>query len=70
MINELGKSIVANAIHNCYDNSGATDEYCRGIIVGTVSGLMANGLSFDTALDLVKRKMPIHNRGDLLPSSW
>lgn len=61
---------VANALHNATDRSGASDDYVRGIIVGVASGLMAMGFSGPAAINYVKRHMPEHNRGELLPESW
>jgi len=61
---------IADAMHNCDDKSGATNEYCKGMIMGIVSGLMATGMRFDTALAKVKEYMPEHNRGVLYPESW
>ncbi len=62
-----------NAIHNVVERSGATTDYCQGLIVGVVSGLMAHGLQFRHALALVAIAWPAaeyNPRLDCLPESW
>lgn len=59
-----------NALQNAAPDSGATDEYVRGLIVGVVSGLLARGMRFDAALALVRQNMPTNARNNVFPESW
>lgn len=60
-----------DAMANYAKNSGASDEYCRGVIVGVVSGLMATGFDFDDALDLARTAISDdESRRDLTPENF
>lgn len=45
-------------------------HYCRGIIVGLVTGLMSKGMQFDTAIKLIKSCLPNNYDPDCFPHSW
>ena len=45
-------------------------RYARGIIVGLVAGLMADGMEFIPALKLVKENLPNDCHPEVLPMSW
>ena len=48
-----------DALHNLDLRSGASDEYCQGLLVGAIAGLMAaTGLSYDELLPVVRAGMP------------
>lgn len=62
---------IKDALNVCGDRTGASNDYCRGIIVGVVSALMASGLSFDKAFELVRSHIPDNTRGAaIFPASW
>lgn len=54
-MNYPGEYIIRNALHNLLEDSGASDDYRRGIVVGVVAGIMgAKNCAFDTAWNQVK----------------
>jgi hypothetical protein len=62
-----------DVLHNLADDSGASNEYCKGIIVGTVNALMLRpGWTFDDAIAFVRDNVPSNNRDaeDVWPTSW
>lgn len=70
----MQKNILRDALYNFHPTSGASDNYCKGIIVGVVSGVMAGGVEdWDKAIAIVKDCMPIDARKlteDNTPESW
>ena len=58
-----------DALYNLHPNSGATVEYCIGLVVGTVATQMAQGVSFRAALDTVACYFPKDGRL-IAPGSW
>ena len=51
--------ILRDCLHNFHPTSGASDEYCKGLLVGCVSGLMAgNGGLYPAAIAFIKENMP------------
>lgn len=65
----MDTTVLRSALYNLNDNSGASDGYARGLVVGIVSALVAYGIEFDRALGIVKMNMPVNAR-DVLPESW
>ena len=62
---------VRDLLHNLDDESGATDEYCRGILVAVVSTIMAyENCSFESAWDEVLKDIPENNRSEAIPKTW
>ncbi len=68
---------IRNALHNFAIDSGASDEYCKGLLVGVVSGMMgATGdgfLTFGYVVAFVSKHMPTNARTltpDNVPESW
>jgi hypothetical protein len=67
---------LANALGNYAINSGASNDYCKGLIVGLVSAIMAaNGGSFDQALATAMENLPTDGScrelsPDNMPESW
>lgn len=49
---------VRDALAHFMPDSGATDEYCRGILVGIVSVAMSGGRPFEHAVRVVAAEMP------------
>lgn len=54
----MNKTLLKDALYNLASDSGASNEYCKGLVVGIVSALMATGLSFIAAMDLVNECAP------------
>jgi hypothetical protein len=63
--------MIKDALYNLDARSGASEDYCKGLLVGVVSAWMAAGLSFQDAIDEVARLMP-HAPGTRLacPEPW
>ena len=51
-----------NTMYNFSYRSGASDEYCKGMLVGAVSALMATGYTFEQGLELCAICMPSDSR--------
>ena len=69
----LNQPRLMDAMYNFSPDSGASDDYCKGLIVGAVSALMATGESFDDSLEQCAICMPETSRlmtKDCVPESW
>jgi hypothetical protein len=62
-------NLLRDALYNLSPKSGANQDYCRGLVVGLVSGLMSEGRSYSTAAEMVSRCLPADYREDCLPES-
>lgn len=47
-------NLIKDTLYNCHPQS-ATKEYAKGAVVGLVSGLMACGFTFETAIKELKQ---------------
>ena len=54
----MKNNLLADALYNLMPDSGATDDYRKGIICGIVSSLMASGKSFDKSIQTVVKSLP------------
>jgi hypothetical protein len=72
MSNRKHGVVLIDCLHNLTQSSGASNEYCKGLLVGLVSGLMADGDSFDYAIRTVAEHMPKSHRAlaDCTPECW
>ena len=52
------------------DYSTCPLEKRRGVITGLVSGLMAGGMSFQRAIEVVAAHMPIDYVRESIPEAW
>jgi len=52
------------------DYSTCPLERRRGVITGLVSGLMAGGMSFQQAIEVVAAHMPIDYVRESIPEAW
>ena len=62
-----------NTLQNFAVNSGATDTYCCGIIVGVVGALVSTGMAWRDAITTAAQNMPVNSRmqaGTSVPESW
>ena len=50
--------IIKDALHIFHPNSGASDEYCKGLVVGIVAGLMAMGMPWIQAIAQIASNLP------------
>lgn len=50
--------VLRDTLGNINPGSGASDDYCRGLIVGVTAGLMAAGEPFEDALTQVAAHSP------------
>ena len=47
---------IKDALNNLLPDSGASDDYCQGVMLGLMSDLMANGMSFGVALNFLAKQ--------------
>lgn len=67
------QAMLKDAMNNFSISSGASDEYCRGILVGAVSSLIAAGNKFYDVLELCAICMPEDTRRlteQCVPKTW
>lgn len=63
--------MLRDALYNMDYHSGASEDYAKGLVVGVVSTLMAEGFSFEEAIDTVAQYMPNTKTTRLtVPPSW
>lgn len=66
-------TLLRDAITNFWVQSGADDTYCKGLLVGVVSTLMATGMTFEEALHCAAQYWPADTRlltEANVPESW
>jgi len=61
---------ISDALYNLSPNSGSTAEYNQGIMIGAVSVLLAQGMTFGQAMSYLVPLMPKDARIDSIPASW
>ena len=63
---------IKDALFNLAPGTGASNEYCKGIIVGIVSEQMARNqyLKFDAAINYIADNLPGNFREACLPIQW
>jgi hypothetical protein len=67
--------VLKDALHNLATDSGASDEYCKGIVVGAVATVVAlRDCEFRWALSIVASHCPdppdIRELHKVVPESW
>jgi hypothetical protein len=65
-------NLLRDSLYNLNPKSGANTEYCKGIVIGTVSALMAMGFDFQDALAQVCNHLPEYRWefAQVFPDSW
>ncbi len=59
-----------DALFNLTMRSGASDEYCKGLVIGIVSAVLAiSGCSFEAAFTVVTNHLP-NEAYRQTPKSW
>lgn len=66
----MNDNLIRDALYNLHPRSGASEQYGRGIVVGIVTTIMADGVEFDTALKSVCRMCPKAARIACFPEEW
>ena len=67
---EKGNVLIKDALYNLHIASGSTIEYAKGVLVGVVSGLMAQGLTFMEVANIVGPLLPVDYRRECIPAPW
>lgn len=64
--------VLKDCLYNLHMSSGASDDYCKGLIVGIAALMVAAGYSLDHALQVIALHMPASHRAlaDCTPESW
>ena len=63
--------ILKDALHNVCAESGASDDYSRGLVVGVVSALMAaTGMSYNDVVLIVANHLPYPFDPIRIPTNW
>lgn len=61
---------IAEAVHLCHPQSGASVEYARGVLVGITTALMAIDLSPEGAVDVILQAWRPEYRDECWPQEW
>lgn len=61
-----------DAMYNFAPDSGASEDYCNGLIVGLVAGMMATGMTWRAALSQCAIAAPKTTRisAQSMPETW
>jgi len=62
--------LIRDALNNLAPRSGSSPEYNRGIIVGIVAALMADGSTFYTAIQKIIQNLPKQYDREAIPAAW
>jgi hypothetical protein len=63
-------TLLKDALYNMREDSGASVDYGKGVIVGMMAALMSTGKSFDVAWEIVRKSMPQNGRLECIPATW
>lgn len=66
----LNITVLRDTLYNTSEQSGATPEYARGIMVGIVAALVADGMSFKDAFALANANLPSDPMNGIIPEGW
>ena len=61
---------VADCLENLAPDSGASVEYCKGLVSGLLSGLLSCGLNHSQAYQVIADRLPGDYRPEGLPESY
>lgn len=62
---------IRDVLHNTAPHTGASPDYCHGMIVGVVSALMQERQClYDTAIRIVAGSLPDNYRPECLPQAF
>ena len=64
------KIYLIDTLYNLSEKSGSSTDYGRGVLVGVVCTLMAQGRTLQQAVAEVKKYLPEDWRLECIPSSW
>ena len=64
-------ALLKDALYNLTDHSGASDEYCKGLMVGIVSVIMAiDNVSHKDAMGIITQYLPTAEHYRQVPKYW
>ena len=61
---------VADCLEDLTPDSGASVEYCKGLVSGLLSGLLSCGLNHSQAYQVIADRLPIDYRPEGIPESY
>jgi len=61
---------VADCLENLAPDSGASVDYCKGLVSGLLSGLLSCGLNHSQAYQAIADRLPIDYRPEGIPESY
>ncbi|MHA1948315.1 MAG: hypothetical protein ACW99G_03605 [Candidatus Thorarchaeota archaeon] len=67
MVNE---TVIKDALYNLADKAGSKHGYARGVLVGVIATLIANGQDFEEAVTTVKQYIPKDIDPKRIPEGW
>ena len=63
-------NLLRDALNYTSPDSGASAEKAQGVVIGVVSTLMAQGKSYNQALQIVRNHLPNDFHFDTIPNMW
>ncbi len=70
MVKRKNQNILAGALSNLAPRSGASEEYCQGLVVGAVAALMSDDVKFPEAWTVIKSLLPANYRPEGIPKGF
>lgn len=66
----MNTTVLKDTLYNLSPHSGGNAEYARGILVGTVAGLMSQGMTWEDAIHLCSDNAPDTVIPGCIPPTW
>jgi hypothetical protein len=67
----MKEMLLRDVLYNLAEGTGAGSEYCKGLVVGVVSALMAeSGRPYSAIIRVVRDALPVGFRADCLPEAY
>jgi hypothetical protein len=66
----VNPSLLRDALYYTRADSGASAVEAKGVIIGLVSGMMAQGLVYNQCILIIAKNMPMYYRQAALPDAW
>lgn len=57
-LNQSNRLLLADALHNLHKDSGASLQYCKGMVIGIISALMYEGRTYSECISLIFFNLP------------
>ena len=63
-------TLIKDALQNTREDSGASTDYGKGIVIGIISAVMSVGVGFFPAFEVITDNLPEGYRAECIPKEW